>query len=151
MLIGHYLNLLHRSEDALESAFLEVAAAHADEPDVAVLCRKLAGDAGRHAQALRPFAERYGENAEDEPDRLHRALFDGTREGPLGLLRDLHDLYLLATECDVTWTMLGQAAQGLRDHGLVEVVRSCDHETALAVKWLKTRMKSAAPQTLVVA
>jgi hypothetical protein len=30
--------------------------------------------------------------------------------GGLGLLRDLQDLYLMTTECDITWTMIGQAA-----------------------------------------
>jgi hypothetical protein len=67
------------------------------------------------------------------------------------LLRDLQDLYLMATECDITWTMVGQAAQGARDTDLVEVVKACEGETATQLKWLKTRMKQAAPQALVVA
>jgi hypothetical protein len=39
-----------------------------------------------------PVAARYGEEAEDEPDRLHSELFGGTCTGGLGLLRDPHDL-----------------------------------------------------------
>ncbi|MGH6914729.1 MAG: hypothetical protein ACREH3_13605, partial [Geminicoccales bacterium] len=89
--------------------------------------------------------------AEDEPERLHSELFAGTRGGPLGLLRDLHDLYLMACECDICWTLVGQAAQGARDRDLSEVVERCEGETAIKIKWLETRMKQAAPQALVVA
>jgi hypothetical protein len=34
---------------------------------------------------------------------------------------------------------------------LVEVVKACQPHTATQLKWLKTRMKQAAPQALVVA
>ena len=81
----------------------------------------------------------------------HSELFKGTREGGLGLLRDLHDLYLMACECDVAWTLVGQAAQGARDEELYELVASCEGETATQQRWLLTRMKQAAPQALVVA
>ena len=37
-------------------------------------------------------------------------------------LRDMQDLYLMASACDISWTMIGQAAQGVRDRELLEVV-----------------------------
>ena len=37
--------------------------------------------ATRHAERLAPFAERYGEEADDEPDRLHAELFRGPARG----------------------------------------------------------------------
>jgi hypothetical protein len=151
MEIAHYIGLLHRSEAELARAFEEVADAHVDEVDVHTLCTKLAATCRGHEDALKPFADRYGEEAEDEPDRLHSELFGGTREGPLALLRDLQDLYLMATECDICWTVIGQAAQGARDEELLDVVKACEGETSIQVKWLKTRMKQAAPQALVVA
>ena len=151
MQLAHYLGLLHRSEANLADAFREVGAAHPEEPDVLTLCGKLAADCARHAEQLAPFAERYGEDAPAQPDRLHSELFSGTRSGGLGLLRDLHDLYLMATECDIAWTLVGQAAQGARDQELVQVVQRCEQETAMQMKWLRTRMKQAAPQALVVA
>jgi hypothetical protein len=82
---------------------------------------------------------------------LHSDLFAGTRTGGLGLLRDLHDLYLMASEVDISWTLVGQAAQGVRDKALFETVTSCDGETATQLRWLRTRMKQAAPQALLVA
>jgi hypothetical protein len=149
--LAHYLGLLHRSETELADAFRDLGEGHSDEPDVHHICMTLARECDQHAEKLKPFADRYGEEAEDEPERLHSELFDGIREGPLGLLRDLHDLYLMAAECDLAWTMVGQAAQGARDRDLVEVVNACEGETAIQIQWVKTRMKQAAPQVLVVA
>ena len=50
-----------------------------------------------------------------------------------------------------TWTVVGQAAQGLRDHELLEVVPSMPTATPTAAAWLSTRMKQAAPQALIAA
>jgi hypothetical protein len=151
MHLAHYLGLLHRAQLALADAFRQVAGAHEDEPDIDHLCRQQAKRCDDHAARLEPFARRYAEDAPDEPERLHSELFRGTRTGGIGLLRDLQDLYLMAAECDVCWTVIGQAAQGVRDHALLGVVTSCADETALQLAWLRTRMKQAAPQALVVA
>jgi hypothetical protein len=149
--LAHYLGLLHRSQETLGQAFREVGEAHRDEHDVFHQCRRLARRCDRHAESLAPFAEHYGEDAPAEPDRLHATLFEGTREGPLGLLRDLHDLYLMATECELTWTLVAQAAQGARDADLLAAAERGQGEAAGQLSWLLTRMKQAAPQALVVA
>jgi hypothetical protein len=49
------------------------------------------------------------------------------------------------------WTLVGQAARGARDADLLGVVTGCEEETAIQLKWLRTRLKHAAPQALVVA
>lgn len=150
MQLAHYLGLLHRGEVELAAALREVAEAHGDEPDVRGICLKVASGCDTHAERLEPFARRYGEEEDEEPERLHSELFRGTRTGGLGLLRDLHDLYLMACQCDMAWTLVGQAARGARDADLLAVVRACEGETATTLKWLSTRMKAAAPQALVV-
>ncbi|MEV8510257.1 hypothetical protein AB0368_36250 [Actinoplanes sp. NPDC051475] len=151
MHLAHYLGLLHKAQLNLAEAFREVASAHGDEPDILHLCRQQAKLCDEHAARLHPFAQRYAEEAPEEPDRLHSDLFRGTRTGGIGLLRDLQDLYLMATECDICWTVIGQAAQGVRDRELMDVVRACEGETAVQLAWVRTRMKQAAPQALVVA
>ena len=151
MNLAHYLGLLHRAESELGDAFREVGSSHADEVDVHTICQRLAEQCDAHAEALAPAVERYGEEAADEPERLHTTLFQGTRSGGLGLLRDLHDLYLMACEAEITWTLVAQAAQGARDRELLGIVHKCEAETAIQAKWLRTRMKQAAPQALVVA
>jgi hypothetical protein len=149
--LAHYLGLLHKAEADLGEAFRQVGEGHAEEADVFVIANKLAKECDEHAERLKPFVDRYGQDAPSEPDRLYSQLFAGTRSGGLGLLRDLHDLYLMACECDIAWTLVGQAAHGLRDTELLGVVEDCESETALQLKWLKTRTKQAAPQALVVA
>ncbi len=151
MHLAHYLGLLHRAQINLAEAFRQVADAHGEEPDIFHLCGQQAQRCDTHADLLRPFAERYSEEAPREPDRLHSELFRGTRTGGIGLLRDLQDVHLMAAECDICWTVVGQAAAGARDTDLLEVVNRCEGETAVQLKWLRTRMKQAAPQALVVA
>jgi hypothetical protein len=151
MHLAHYLGLLHRSESSLADGFREVAQTHGDEPDIFHLCHILAEQCDSHAEQLEPVARRYQEEAPDEPERLHNALFSGTRSGGLGLLRDLHDLYLLATECEISWTIVEQGARGARDEELEQAVGRCLPQTTTQTLWLRTRMKQAAPQALVVA
>ena len=57
----------------------------------------------------------------------------------------------MAALCDMAWTVIGQAARGLRDAELIAVVTRNEQETATQLKWLRTHMKQAAPQALVVA
>ncbi|WP_250036663.1 hypothetical protein [Paractinoplanes maris] len=151
MHLAHYLGLLHRAQLARADAFRQVADAHGAEPDIDHLCRQQAKRCDDHAARLEPFARRYAEKAPEEPERLHSELFRGTRTGGIGLLRDLQDLYLMTAECDICWTVVGQAAQGARDRDLLDVVTRCEGETAIQLAWLRSRMKQAAPQALVVA
>jgi hypothetical protein len=149
MHLAHSLGLLHHAEIELGEAFREVGRGHRDEPDVHAICHKLAAQCDAHAEKLGRFAERYGEDALDEPERPHS--FRGIRGGGPGLVRDLHDLHLMACECEIAWTLVGQAAHGARDTKLLEVVQACEGETSTQLRWLATRMKQAAPQALVVA
>jgi hypothetical protein len=151
MQLHHYIGQLVHAETSLADALRQVIETHCDEPDVEAICARFAAQCDAHSRALEAFTEKFGQDAGDEPERLRSDLFGGTRTGPLALLRDLHDLYLMATECDITWTLVGQAAQGIRDEALVAVVKACEGETKGQLAWLRTRSKAAAPQALVVA
>ena len=151
MHLGHYLRLVHTAQENLAQAYRTVAEAHAGDQDVFHLGAKLAAQCDAHAERLAPHADRYADSAGDEPDALHSDIFRGPRSGGLGLLRDLQDLYVMAAEVDIAWTLVAQAARGLRDEELLAVVSDCERETAIQLKWLRTRLKSAAPQALVVA
>jgi hypothetical protein len=147
-----YLSLLAESESTLAESYRQIAEAHGDEPDVHFLCLTLATQCEDHRRRLDPVLERFGGSAEDdEPERLHADGLGEPRSGPLGLLRDLQDLYLLASLTDVTWTMVKQAGQALHDSELLEVVDSCEKEISVQLRWLLTRMKQAAPQALIAA
>ena len=152
MNLNIYLGMLRKAEQTLSESFRQVAEGHGAEPDVHFLCHTLANQCEEHSRLLLPVVERYGEDRSDsEPDRLHAEGLATARQGPVGLLRDLQDLYLLASFVDVTWTMVNQAGSALRDRELLEIVSRCDGETAVQLRWLQTRMKQAAPQALLVA
>ena len=151
MHLPNYLGYLCQSELDLADGYRKVGEAHAQEADVYHLTYTLAGQCEAHAEKLKPFVDSYGEQKPEEPEELYHQFFEQTRSGSLGLLRDMHDLYLMACACDIAWIMIGQAAQGNRDRELLEVVNSCEKETANQLKWLRTRMKQAAPQALLVA
>lgn len=151
MHLANYLEYLRKAETNLAEGFRKIGAGHKEEVDVFHTAQTLADQCEAHAEKLAPFCERYGKERTSEPDRLYHELFSEVRSGGLGLLRDLQDLYVMANACDIAWTMVAQAAQGARDADLLAVVESCEGQTAVQIKWLRTRMKQAAPQALLVA
>lgn len=151
MYLGNYLGMLRGAEYDLADGFRRMGGGHGQEPDVYFLCHTLAGQCDEHAASLDPFAERYGEVVPEDLDRLGPKLLEAPRGGGLGLLRDLQDLYVMASFCDITWVMISQAAKGNRDTELLEVANHCEGETEIQLKWIQTRMKQAAPQALIVA
>ena len=150
-----YVGLLHRAEQTLADSFHVVADGHADEVDVYHSCHQLARTSEEHVAAIAKVADRYGEQARgegiEEPERLHADGLGEVRSGPVGLLRDLQDLYVLGALVQTSWTVVEQAAQGARDRELMEIASSCSGGTAEQLTWLNMRIKAAAPQALLVA
>ena len=149
-----YVGMLHRAEETLAESFRVVADAHAAEVDVFHGCQTLAKMSDEHVRLLAPIAERYGERVEgeevEEPDRLHADGVAKGRTGPVGLLRDLQDLYLLASLVQTTWTVIYQASQGVRDHELMDAAETASSSTDRQLAWLNTQLKVTAPQALLV-
>lgn len=151
MHVGNYLGLVHQSQEQLAEAFTAVAQHHQEEPDVYVECNLMSSWSLKGSQTLESLVNRYGEERSQEPERLHRDLFQGARSGGLGLLRDLHDLWLMVNEVHISFTVLNQAARALRDREMEQV---CQDGLSIAdrqIAWLTTRIKQAAPQALVAA
>src|SRR5262249_6813338 len=67
-----------------------------------------------------------------------------------GLLRDLHDLAVLASEAHLTLTVLMQAAKALRDEALLKFCEHLDEQTRRQQAWLLTQVNQRAAHTLVV-
>ncbi|MDB5020580.1 MAG: molybdopterin oxidoreductase [Pedobacter sp.] len=151
MHIGNYLGLVHQSEKDLANAFRTVADRHGDEVDIYQTCILLASWSEKHIEHLTPIVKKYSETRSKEPDRLKQAIFGKPRSGALALLRDLHDVYLLATEVNLCWIVLSQASAGLKDKELMETCAKLSEETKRQLSWLLTRIREAAPQTLIVA
>jgi hypothetical protein len=137
-LLAHLYDLERGYADELRAA----AERHRDEHDVFHQCQAFAKQADEWAQKLHPLAQRYGGSAE------WSSAVSGESDD---LLEDLRLLYLRAEECSITWVMAGQAAQAKRDPELLEIVGACHPQAEVHVKWFVTRIKTGAPQALVVA
>ena len=148
--LSTYVGLADHSEKTLAQALRTVAEGHANAADVYHTCLLMADWSDRHRERLAPVVERYGEDDVEEPERLHHDGLAEVRKGEVGLVRDLQDLLVLATMVQSTWTVVIQAAEGLRDRELREIASGCSEETSRQVTWLNTRLKAAAPQALIV-
>jgi hypothetical protein len=149
--IADYLGLLQESERILAGAFDQVKANHPKVPDIAFE-RSLLGDWSRQvAGKLQPLLDRYGTKQDGEPRKLEDVLVKRhlTSTG-FKLVRDLHDLFLLANESLVSIAILHQAALGLRDEELKARLEEMREKNARHRRWLDTRAKRAAPRALVV-
>ncbi|MEU0603610.1 hypothetical protein ABZ484_36110 [Streptomyces sp. NPDC006393] len=104
---------------------------------------------GRRGAGPRPGPP--GRTAGAVPERLHPQGISVVRTVPAGLLRDLQDLYQFVSLVDITWSLVKQAGQALRDGELLRVIDDCAVRTTAQLDWLRMRMKAAAPQTLLVA
>ena len=146
-------------ETQLATLLRTVGERHATEPDLYHLGQMLARSCADHVTRLQPFARRYGATADGAPvDGGPGALETLRRKGselmrhsePAGLLllRDLRELYLAAQDSELAWVMLLQAARAARDPDLVEVATACHEEADGCGRWLRTRLKEAAPQVL---
>jgi rubrerythrin len=133
------------AEWALATAYHEIAERHADESDVRQTCLALAEQCDSHLRQLTELASRSSVDLESaDRGSFICADADGT------LLRDLRRLFLLACDCDIAWTMLGQGAKAGREPEVVELFTTCSEEITGHVRWAKSKCKLAAPQVLAV-
>ncbi len=148
--IAEYLGLLRKAEHEIAAAFKSVAHHHRDEPDIFQICQRFAEMSHVHEQAIERFTSIYGETSENEASRVKKSLFQGPRSGGFGLVRDLHDLFLITTEAYLGWMILLQTSQALRDKEFIAACTKLGGESDGQRSWLQTRIKQAAPQALLV-
>lgn len=141
MRIGPLLAHLRELETELAAELRAAAERHRDDHDVYHQCHTFALTADKRVKRLQPLAQRYGGQAE-----WTTAVGNGTDD----LLEDLRTLYLRAQEAAITWTMAAQAAKAARDRDLLTLATECQSEPQAQAQWFTTRIKTGAPQTLVV-
>ncbi|MCQ4044733.1 hypothetical protein ACFOSC_20485 [Streptantibioticus rubrisoli] len=160
--IGKLLEELHDAETGLADEYRGVAERQSTDHGTHYPCHTLAAQCDQHAERIRAWAQRFGKDisAPKRSDALasaagslrHKAseTFARRPESGLLLLRDLRQLYLKAEAVNIHWIMLAQVAQAVRDQELLEDVSGLHQQTLTQIKWLKTRVKDASPQILVV-
>ena len=149
MRVSNYLEHVQRCEKELAKAFKVVAKHHILEPDVHEMCNLLASWSLDHVENLNQLITRYGEEEEKEPNRLGYSILT-MRTGSLGLLRDLHDLWVMASEVKLCWIILLQASKALRDTELKLACLQYGKQTKRQAEWLLTKIKLSTSQTLTV-
>jgi len=148
---------VHEAEGELAKRLRRTGERHAAESDLFHLGHTLARQCAEHLRALAPFAERYGakpapDDVDASPGLLEAArvksagLVGRTEAAGLLLMADLRELYLAAQHAELAWVVLLQAAKARRDAGLIDVVTRCHEEAEMCGKWVRTRIKEAAPQ-----
>ena len=148
--VSVFLGMTLLSEQQLGEAFRQVAGKHMAEPDIHATCMLMASWCAEEAEQLKPFIAAYHKDRSAEPDGAAKKLFNGPRSGGLGLLRDLHDLWLAASEAHLGYEAVKQAAKALHDQSLAETCLRSLTRTDRQIAWLRTRIDQAAPQTLTV-
>jgi hypothetical protein len=148
---------VHDAEAELAKLLRVTGERHASEADIYHLAHTLARRCAEHLRALAPSAERYGAKpAPDDVDaspglletlrRKSAEVVGHSEAAGLLLMADLRELYLAAQHAELAWVVLLQAAKAKRDAGLIAVVTRCHEEAEMCGKWLRTRIKEAAPQ-----
>jgi hypothetical protein len=153
------LERVQAGEVELANDLRQVAERHATQHDVFHMGRLLADRCDDIASQLATFVEAYGRRPEEPGDddaggflgRLRRttsALLGRSEPSGMLLLRDLRDLYVIASELEIDWTIARQGAMTARDRELAISCLTGIHETERVIRWLETRIKEASPQIL---
>jgi hypothetical protein len=156
--IGVAIDLVLDAEMNLAQQLGSLAQRHLSEPDVYHMSLSRGHACAEHAAKLRPFLSdgAHAVTADTPtPSDPVGMLENGSPEdsGPvpatgLTLVEDLTAVYIAAHRAEIGWIVLQQAAKATRDAQLVSVTQACAAETEQTWKWLRTRIKDAAPQAL---
>ena len=148
--IGLYLERIEEGERCLTKAFHEVAHQYIEEPDIHATSLLMASWSREQADGLKQFIVTYDTNQRADLQSSMKSLFEGSRSGGGGLLRDLRELWLAANEVYLEYEIVRQGAMALHDQALVAACEQSRLNTNRQLAWLRTRIDQLAPQTLVM-
>lgn len=145
-----YLGLLLGAHEQFIAATEKVREHHPEHPEIQQGLQHLASFSTQAIERLQPYAGKYGANPSKEPETLRQTLFPSVRGGGFGLLRDLHALFLMATEIHISLSIVMDAAKELRDHPLLDVCIWIEAQSKRQRAWCLTAITENAPAALVV-
>jgi hypothetical protein len=150
------------AEEVLAARLMSLAEEHASEHDVLFMSRTLAQASIGRSESLRAAAASYGFTVEPHPSSTEvvGAAVGAARRGApstltgsggvdASLLVDLRQTYLAAQEAGIDWVILLQSAKASRDGALIDLSTRGHEEVERCGAWLRTHVKTAAPQLLV--
>ena len=162
MKLGNALEDLRSSVNDLGDRLRRVGERHSTQQDVYHMAHTLSRRMEELAFTLEPFLEAYGQEGSGQDSEAVRAVGEKVRrtistvagrssKSGLLLLRDLRELFVVASGCEIDWTIVKQGAMAARDQALADVAIVGMDETRRVIKWLTTRIKEASPQILMTA
>jgi hypothetical protein len=149
MHVTNYIGYAKSCEEELSKTFTLISKHHFLEPDVYSMCDLFSKWCDEHVKIINEQIERFGKEEESESDRLDYSTFK-IRTGGLGLLRDLHDVFLMTTELKLIWVILLQCSKSLRDKELELTCTTCGIQTQRQLEWLFSKIKLSSSQVLTV-
>jgi hypothetical protein len=157
--LGGTIAALHKSEDDLASALLQLSDRHASDHELRFVARDLAGWSQEHVRRLAEAGHAHGLRLDLEPTdptslpavlrRAAGAALGRLHAPSLLLLADLRDLHLAAAGVSVDWEVLAQSAQAAEDSELTALAADCHPQTLRQLRWANAQVKELAAQAIL--
>lgn len=157
--VGAAIEELHRSENDLAGALLNLSDQQKVDHEVFYVARDIAGWSREHVRELARVGRDYGldldPDAEDESTLLARAKQKGAEllgryhEPALLLLADLRHIHKMAAGVSLDWEVLAQTAQAMEDRELLALSKDCHPQTLRQLRWANAKVKETAAQIMV--
>ncbi|WP_051276896.1 hypothetical protein [Marmoricola sp. URHB0036] len=157
--VGAAIEELHRSENELVGALLNLSDEHKIDHEIFYVARDIARWSQEHVRLLAEVGRDYdldlSPESEDEPTLLARVKQKGAEltgrfhEPSLLLLADLRRVHRMAAGVSLDWEVLAQTAQALKDRELLSTAQECHPETLRQLRWANAKVKETAAQIMV--
>lgn len=157
--IGMAIEELHRSENDLAGALLNLSDQQKINHEIFYVARDIARWSQEHVRRLAEIGQRYGLDLDPEPEdkstlsaRLKQkgAELTGRFHDPgLLLLGDLRHVHRVSAGVSLDWEVLAQTAQAMKDRELLTLAEDCHPETLRQMRWANAMVKVIAAQVMV--
>ena len=157
--VGAAVEQLHRSENDLAGALLNLSDQQKVDHEIFYVARDIAGWSQEHVRRLAQVGRDYGleldPDPEDEASLLARLKQKGAEltgrfhEPTLLLLADLRHIHRMAAGVSLDWEVLAQTAQAMTDTELLSTAQECHPETLRQLRWANAKVKETAAQIMV--
>jgi hypothetical protein len=144
------------AEADLAAELRRIGERHAADHDVFHLCHSLAQQCEGHVSRIRAAVPDLPDDGHESP--IHLLVAEARRlastvsgrssmTGAL-LLRDLRHLFAVAADCHLAWTIALQGAKATHAIDVVPIATECCEDINGQMRWIKTKLKLAAPQVV---
>jgi hypothetical protein len=156
--VGAAIRELHRAENNLAARFFKLSDRHKADHEIYYAARDLAHWSQEHVRRLATLGGDHGVQLTPAPENEANILallrqkgseLMGRREAPgLLLLHDLREIHRETAGVSLDWEVLAQAAQALKDPGLLATASQCHPQTLRQLRWSNAMIKQLSPQVM---